>query len=105
MVIAKLPEVVLPSVHGPEELKSSAMTRAPYWGRVSKVGVNAWVGVGKGVKVAVGGNQTTVGVGVLVGGSGVAVGSGGSGVGACRQEANPRVINSSAARVIAFIMK
>jgi hypothetical protein len=42
-------------------------------------------GVGKGVSVAVGGNQTMVGVGVEVGGSGVSLGSGGSGVGAGRQ--------------------
>jgi hypothetical protein len=43
-------------------------------------------GEAKGVGVAVGGNQTTVAVGVSVG-SGVAVGSGGSGVDKGRQAA------------------
>ena len=51
------------------------------------MGVIAKVATGYGVYVAVGGNQTTVGVGVFVGGNGVSVGKGGNGVGAARQAA------------------
>ena len=40
--------------------------------------------MGRGVGVAVGGNQTIVAVGVSVGGRGVWVGNGGSGVGEAR---------------------
>jgi len=46
-------------------------------------------GVGKGVKVDVGGNQTIVAVAVAVGGRFVLVGSGGSGVAAGKQALNP----------------
>ena len=44
------------------------------------MGVILKVAVGRGVWVAVGGNQTIVGVEEEVGGSGVAVGKGGSGL-------------------------
>ena len=47
----------------------------------------ARVGTGYGVNVGVAGNQTTVGVGVFVGGKGVSVGRGGNGVGAGKQAA------------------
>jgi hypothetical protein len=50
---------------------------SPSCGRFGRVGVIT--GVGKGVLVAVGGNQTIVGVGVAVGGGGVSVRSGGKG--------------------------
>jgi hypothetical protein len=47
------------------------------------------VTVGKGVKVAVGGNQTTVAVGVWLGGSAVLLGRGASGAETGRQAVRP----------------
>jgi len=55
------------------------------------------VAEGKGVKVAVGGNQTMVAVGVSVGNIRVKVGSGGKEVGLGRQAASPKKIRLSIA--------
>ena len=52
------------------------------------MGVTAMVDMGRGVMVAVGGNQMTVGVGVSVGGKDVEVGKGGKGVDTGRQAAS-----------------
>jgi hypothetical protein len=80
--IAILLEAVCPSDHIAGSSKSSARIISPTCGRTSRVGVNT--GVGNGVRVAVGGNHTCVGVGVSVGCE-VFVGRGGRGVGAGRQ--------------------
>ena len=47
------------------------------------------VTVGKGVKVAVGGNQIVVAVGVGLGGRAVLLGIGGNGADTCRQAVRP----------------
>ena len=53
---------------------------SPNSGWISSVGVITPVGVGKVVGVDVGGNQTSVGVGVIVAAAAVFVGNGGGGV-------------------------
>ena len=58
--------------------------------------------VGKGVWVGVGGNQTVVAVGVMVGGKGVLLANGGRGVEIGRQAANTarNIIDSSSGKAI-----
>lgn len=71
---ATLPEDERFSVHAFGSEKSSANRIFPRLGRISTVG--EMTGEGKGVEVAVGGNQIIVGVMVAVGGDCVSVGKG-----------------------------
>jgi hypothetical protein len=65
------------------------------------VGVILNVTVGKGVKVAVGGNQTVVAVGVWLGGIAVSLGTGGKGADTCKQAIKPaQQKNVSPAKII-----
>ncbi len=74
---AMLPAVISPRVQFSPCAKSSWKISSPKRGRVSTVAVIPSVAAGKGVNVAVGGNQTIVAVGVWLGDGGVKLGRGG----------------------------
>jgi hypothetical protein len=84
-----LPFGLRPNIQAPGSLKSSLKIAVPYVGLVSCVGVTIDVTVGNGVLVAVGGNQTIVGVSVPVG-AGVTVGVGVDGVAVVTQAVSPQ---------------